>query len=164
MVDLASSVCATVFLRLMLSSKCNDESQTGIWRAFPVFITENGRVKQVHGRASGRGGVRRRAGQPTGAGRQLRDLQRADRPANPNSRPGREPEGRLPVKDRPLQRRQQLDCYLVVLLQITSDVDSQSHATWSHLNRLTVWDIEAKFWQQAKKKLNYILIPGVQKI
>lgn len=93
------------------------------------FRTENGGVEQVHSRASGGGGVGRRRGRPARAGRQPRDLQRTDRPAGPNGRPRREPEGRLPVKDRPLQRCQQLDRYLVVVLRMSSDVYTHSRVT-----------------------------------
>ena len=100
------------------------------------FITENGRVEQVHGRAPGWGGVGWGRGRPTGPGSQQWDLQRADRPAGPNSRPGREPQGGLPVEDRPLHRHQQLDRYLVVRLLMTTDVYTHSNAKWSHWNRL----------------------------
>ena len=92
-------------------------------KAVFCFISENGRVEQVHSGASGGGGVRRGRGRPARAGAQRRGLQRTDRPAGPNRRPRREPEGRLPVEDRPLlQRHQQFDHRLVVVLWTTCDV------------------------------------------
>lgn len=78
-----------------------------------VLIAENGRVEQVHGGASGGGELRRGGGEPGRAVRPPGHVQRAHRAAGPNRGPGRAPEGRLPVKDRPQQGRRPLNCYLV---------------------------------------------------
>lgn len=94
----------------------------------PRFIAENGRVEQVHGRASGGGGVRWGKRSPSRPGSRQRDFQWTDRPAGPDSRPRREPEGCLPVEDRPFWRHQQLNRHLVVVLWTTS-----IHAIYLHM-------------------------------